>query len=94
MDILSIETIKGLNSLRWSQGGETSIEDLMEYLKCDKSTIDTIIKPYIDCGFISEWIDTGITKPENVCFIHHKRMFIIHIDHTNHTNHMNLTSNS
>lgn len=70
MDKLPIEKVKGLNSLRWSQGGETSIQDLMEYFKCDENSFDTIIKPYIDCGFISEWKDAK----------HIKRMFIIHIN--------------
>jgi len=83
MNILSIEKINGLNSLRWSQGGETSDSDLMKYFECDEKSFDTILQPYINYGFISEWIDTGINKPENVCFIHHKRMFFIHIDRPN-----------
>jgi hypothetical protein len=72
---LSIKKIKGLNSLIYSQGGETSIKDLIKYFNCDEKSFDTIIKPYIDYGFISTWEDSGYKKNGKPL-----RMFIIHTE--------------
>ena len=63
---------KGLNSLIWSQGGETSIQDLIEYFDIDETSFDCFIKPYIDGGVLSEWKDAGYIKNGKIL-----RMFII-----------------
>ena len=73
MEELSVEKVNDLNSLCWSQGGETSFQDLKEYFECDEKSFETIIKPYINCGSISEWEDSGYKKNGKPL-----RMFIIH----------------
>lgn len=39
MDNLPIEKVKVLKSLIWYQGGEISIQDLMEYFECDETLL-------------------------------------------------------